>query len=109
MSLVELIESGAERVGAGAAGTRQWVLESVREGYLMHYGDPRAFEGLDDDLRLLGGDALYAIGLARLAGEGDLEAVAILADLISASAQAQAEGRATDELWADAAARLNRA
>lgn len=88
---------------------RLFVLEAVYEGYLMHYGEPRAFEGADDDLRLLGGDALYALGLARLADEGDLEAVAILADLISASAQAESEGRDSAELWTRAAEALNRA
>ena len=46
---------------------RAFVLEAVREGYLLHYGEPRAFEGMDPDLRLLAGDALYALGLARLA------------------------------------------
>ena len=82
-------------------GTRGFVLEAVYEGYLMHYGEPRAFTGMDDDLRLLAGDALYALGLARLAESGDLEAVAVLSDLISASAQAQAEGRPADAeaLW----------
>ena len=49
--------------------------------------------GMDDDLRLLAGDALYALGLTRLAETGDLEAVAELADLISLCAQAQAESR----------------
>jgi hypothetical protein len=80
---------------------RGFVLEAVYEGYLMHYGEPRAFTGMDDDLRLLAGDAMYALGLARLAQTGDLEAVAVLSDLISASAQAQAEGRPADAeaLW----------
>ena len=73
---------------------RSFVLEAVYEGYLLHYGEPRAFRGMDADLRLLAGDALYALGLSRLAERGDLEAVAELADLISATAQAQAEGRA---------------
>ena len=59
-------------------------VEAVYEGYLLHYGEPRAFAGMDDDLRLLAGDALYALGLERLAQAGDLEAVAELADLISA-------------------------
>ena len=67
-----------------ADGIRGFVLEAVYEGYLMHYGEPRAFTGMDDDLRLLAGDALYALGLARLAESGDLEAVAVLSDLISA-------------------------
>ena len=75
---------------------RAFVLEAVYEGYLMHYGTPRLFAGLDDDLRLLAGDALYALGLSRLAATGDLEAVAELSDLISRSARAHAEGRADD-------------
>jgi hypothetical protein len=83
-------------------GVRGFVLEAVYEGYLLHYGEPRAFTGMDGDMRLLAGDALYALGLARLAETGDIEAVAILSDLISATAQAQAEGRPADAeaLWA---------
>ena len=106
MSLIERIEAGAERAGAGTGSTREWVLEAVREGYLLHYAEPRAFEGLDEDLELLGGDVLYAIGLARLADAGDLEAVAALAELISQCAQAEAAGDDTAELWRSAAARL---
>ncbi len=71
---------------------RAFVLEAVYEGYLMHYGEPRAFSGMDDDLRLLAGASLYALGLERLAEAGDLEAVAELSDLISESARAHAEG-----------------
>jgi hypothetical protein len=86
-------------------GTRSFVLEAVYEGYLMHYGTPRAFAGMDEDLRLLAGDALYALGLSRLADAGDLEAVAALSDLISRSAQAHAEGRPEDAeaLWESSA------
>jgi hypothetical protein len=93
-------EPGPERF-ADVPGTRGFVLEAVYEGYLMHYGEPRAFAGMDADLRLLAGDALYALGLARLAETGDLKAVAALADLISESARAQAEGRPADAeaLW----------
>jgi hypothetical protein len=111
--LDELIEAADPALSAYAAsdpgptrfkdsdGVRGFVLEAVYEGYLMHYGEPRAFTGMDADLRLLAGDALYALGLARLAECGDLEAVAVLSDLISASAQAQAEGRPADAeaLW----------
>jgi hypothetical protein len=88
-------------------GERHFVLEAVYEGYLLHYGAPRLFDGMDGDLRLLAGDALYALGLARLAESGDLPAVAELSDLISRSAQAHAEGRgeAVEALW-DAAARV---
>jgi hypothetical protein len=81
--------------------TRAFVIEAVHEGYLLHYGRSRAFEIADPDLRLLAGDALYALGLSRLAEAGDLEAVAELSDLISRSARAHAEGRAeeVDALW----------
>jgi hypothetical protein len=88
-------------------GERLFVLEAVYEGYLLHYGTPRLFEGMDGDLRLLAGDALYALGLARLARSGDLPAVAELSDLIARSAQAHAEGRGAqaEALW-DASADL---
>jgi hypothetical protein len=93
---------------ADVEGIRRFVLEAVYEGYLMHYGEPRAFSGMDADLRLLAGDALYALGLSRLARTGDLEAVAILSDLISDSAQAQAERRPADAeaLWEASSDRL---
>ncbi len=82
-------------------GERLFVLEAVYEGYLLHYGAPRLFDGMDEDLRLLAGDALYALGLARLAETGDIPAVAQLADLITMSAQAHAEGRGdeAEALW----------
>jgi hypothetical protein len=104
-----LADPGPERFGA-VDGVRGFVLEAVYEGYLMHYGEPRAFRGMDADLRLLAGDALYALGLARLADTGDLEAVAVLSDLISGSARAQAEGRPDDAetLWASSSAALAR-
>ena len=88
---------------AGVVGDpdRLFVLEAVYEGYLMHYGLPRAFTGMDEDLRLLAGDALYALGLSRLADSGDLTAVAELSDLISLTARVHAEGRGelAEELW----------
>jgi len=85
-----------------------FVLDAIREGYELHYGNPRLFAGMDDDLRLLAGDALYALGLSRLAETGDLEAVAELADLISDCAQAQAENRpdAAEERWLASAKKL---
>ena len=80
---------------------RAFVMEAVYEGFLMHYREPRAFAGMDPDLRLLAGDTLYALGLERLAEQGDLPAVAALADLISACARAEAEARPDDvgALW----------
>jgi hypothetical protein len=100
-------DPGPERF-ADVDGVRGFVLEAVYEGYLMHYGEPRAFGGMDADLRLLAGDALYALGLSRLAETGDLEAVAVLSDLISGSARAHAEGRPeeADALWESSARSL---
>ena len=56
---------------------------------------------MESDLRLLAGDALYALGLARLAERGDLEAVAELSDLITLTARAHAEGtpERAEALW----------
>ena len=89
-------------------GARAFVLEAVYEGYLMHYREPRAFTGMDGDMRLLAGDALYALGLARLADAGDTQAVAVLADLIAACARAHADGRPEDaeRAWEESAAKL---
>ena len=94
----------ADRLGPD----RAFVLEAVREGYELHYGTPRVFAGMDDDLRLLAGDSLYAVGLSRLAEIGDMAAVAELADLISSCAQAQAEGvpDQAEERWSRTAEKL---
>jgi hypothetical protein len=64
------------------------LLEMILEGYRLHYDEPLVVRPDDDDLALLLGDQLYALGLARLAALGDLDAVAELADVISLAAQA---------------------
>jgi hypothetical protein len=76
----------------GAQADYAFVIEAVREGYLLHYGEPRVVIGAEPDLALLGGDHLYALGLERLASLGDLEAVRELADLISLTAHVHADG-----------------
>ena len=83
--------------GAGRpdAEERALIVESVLEGYLLHYGTARVIDTEDGDLRLLAGDYMYALGLSRLARLGDLDAVSALADLISQSARYHAMG------WAD--------
>lgn len=84
------------------------VVEAVREGYLLHYEQPRLLAGHDADLALLAGDYLYALGLDRLAALGDTRAVAILSDLITTCARLQAEGD-TDPipaLWREAAEQM---
>jgi hypothetical protein len=73
-----------------ARGQYALLVESIREGYLLHYGDPRIVVGADPDLALLAGDYLYALGLERLAALGDLAAVRELSDLISLSSQLHA-------------------
>ncbi|MDQ3433644.1 MAG: hypothetical protein M3481_02995 [Actinomycetota bacterium] len=103
------LDIGPDRFDSeGADADRLFVLEAVYEGYLLHYATSRAFEGMDLDLRLLAGDALYALGLSRLAERGDLDAVAELSDLISLTARAQAEGRAehAELLWEASAVAL---
>ena len=84
------------------------VLAAVREGHLLHLGRPEVVTRADDDLALLAGDRLYALGLELLAARGDLEAVAVLADLITACARSQAEDRPdlADEAWSRATVRL---
>jgi hypothetical protein len=84
------------------------LFEAIHEGYLLHYGEPRVVAPADPDLALLAGDRLYALGLARLAELGDLEAVRLLADAISECARAHAEGRAAEaaEVWSRTAAAL---
>ncbi|HEX7280042.1 MAG TPA: hypothetical protein VF255_10510 [Solirubrobacterales bacterium] len=84
------------------------VVEAIREGYLLHYEQPRLLAGHDPDLALLAGDYLYALGLDRLATLGDTRAVGILSDLISGCARLQAEGRsdAISDLWQQAARQI---
>jgi hypothetical protein len=86
-------------------GEHALVVEAVREGYLLHYEQPRLLAGHDPDLALLAGDYLYALGLDRLAALGDTRAVALLADLISECARRQAEGdvNSIPALWREAA------
>ena len=82
-------------------------LETIYEGYLVHYGRSRLFAPADGDTALLLGDYLYAHGLVRVAETGDVAAVADLAELISLCAQARAEGRDGDgQAWAATAAEL---
>ena len=87
------------------AGDYALLVEGIFEGYLVHYRRPRLIEPPDDDLRLLAGDYLYALGLSRLAALGDLSAVRELADVIGLCAEAHAGAEppaagAADAIWA---------
>jgi hypothetical protein len=82
-------------------------IETIYEGYLLHYGRPRLFAPRDADTALLLGDYLYAHGLVRIAALGDVAAVGDLAELISLCAQLRGEGLAGDgAAWAATAATL---
>jgi hypothetical protein len=84
-------------------------IETIYEGYLVHYGVPRLFAPADGDTGLLLGDYLYAHGLVRLAASGGVEAVADMAELISLCVQLRADDRDGDgEAWAATSARLGR-
>jgi hypothetical protein len=105
-------DAAPERTGPpqlAAAGPRatgreaeyELLLEMIFEGSLLHYGRQRVVRADDRDLALLLGDQLYALGLARLAALGDMQAVTELGDLISLVAQAQAasDPRLADAVW----------
>ena len=77
---------------AGAPAEYELLVEMIREGSRLHYGEPALVRAAEPDLRLLLGDHLYALGLQRLTALGDLPAVRELADVISLAAQAHAEG-----------------
>ena len=82
-------------------------LETIYEGYLVHYGRSRIFAPDDRDTALLLGDYLYAHGLVRVASTGNVAAVRDLAELISLCAQGHADGRHRDgAAWAATAALL---
>lgn len=96
----------AQRAAAGprAAGDpREYelLLELILEGSRLHYGPQRVVQTEDEDLALLLGDQLYALGLQRLAALEDVSAVSELADVISLVAQANAAGHRelADAVW----------
>jgi hypothetical protein len=80
---------------AAMPGEYELLVEAVYEGYLLHYESSRLLRVShgERELGLLAGDQLYAIGLARLVAIGDALAVSELADTISLSSLAQADGR----------------
>ena len=82
-------------------------LETIYEGYLLHYGRSRLFEPPDEDVALLLGDALLAQGLVLVAATGSVAAVADLAELLALCTQARADGADGDgAAWAATAALL---
>src|SRR5213078_5080105 len=92
-------------------GAEQYALgiETIYEGYLLHYGTSRLFAPEDGDAALLLGDYLYAHGLVRIEEAGTVEAVNDLAELIALCAYLRAEQIAGDgAVWAATASLLGR-
>jgi hypothetical protein len=84
-------------------------IETIYEGYLLHYGRPRLFAPKDGDTALLLGDYLYAHGLVRIEQVGSVGAVNDLAELIAMCAYLQAEAIPGDGgAWSATAAQLGR-
>ena len=78
-------------------------LETVYEAYLVHYGESRLFDSPGEEERVLLGDYLYAHGLVRIAEAGGVDAVRVMAGLISRCAALRADGSSGDgEAWVDA-------
>jgi hypothetical protein len=92
----------AEAVVAPQVDHPAWEpVEAIREGYLLHHGEARIVATDDQDLALLAGDRLYALGLEELAEMGDLEAVRTMAEVIAGAACAHAADapEAADDAW----------
>jgi len=106
----EALRADAEREGVfGPLAPDRFALglETIYEGYLVHYGRPRLFVPAAEETALLLGDYLYAHGLVRIAETGELDAVAALAELISTCAHLRAERVDGDgEAWVRAVRRL---
>jgi hypothetical protein len=77
----------------GSSAEYELLVETIYEGYLLHYHAPRVMRAREADLGLLAGDRLYALGLARLVRLGDIEGVAELADVITLCALAHGGGQ----------------
>lgn len=87
----------ARRNGAAAAfpalagSPFQTGFESIYEAFLVHHGKARAFAPRNRDEAILLGDYLYADGLVSICQVRDVDAVALLADLVSVVAHLVAE------------------
>ena len=102
-------ESRAEAVFSALVPDPRFALgvETIYEGYLLHYGRARIFAPPDGDVTLLLGDALLAHGLVRIAETGSIAAVGDVAELLSLCAQARADGVDGDgPAWAATSALL---
>jgi hypothetical protein len=108
-ALRPLEEREPERVFSALLDDDRFALgvETIYEGYLLHYGRSRLFAPPDADVGLLLGDALLAHGLVRVAATGSAAAVSDLAELLALCAQARGDGLDGDgAAWAATCALL---
>lgn len=86
-------------------------LDLILEGFLLHHGTSRVFDGREQSPRVLAGDYCYAEGLVRVAASGDLVVIEVLADLIALSASLVATHRrdVLPALWATTVTSIARA
>lgn len=101
MVFFDLLAKGP--VTSEAAREYEFVIEAVLEGHLMHTGRTRLQIPDNRELKLITGDFLYSLGLRELAQLGDIEAVELLANLITDTSRLHAEGgtaRQKGTLWA---------
>lgn len=84
-------------------------VEAIREGHLLHWGEGRLVQTSDEDLALLAGDRLYALGLESVAATGSTAAIVELSRLIKASAAAMAAASeaVSEDTWASSCARIS--
>jgi hypothetical protein len=84
-------------------------IETIYEGYLVHYGRSRLFAAGVPDQALLLGDRLYSRGLVRISRLENVAVVADLASLLELCARLRAERRPGDGVvWAAGIAALGR-
>ena len=76
-------------------------VEAIREGHLLHWGEGRLVGTADEDLALLAGDRLYALGLERVAATGNEASIRALSRLIKESATAMADDSTeqSEDVW----------
>jgi len=94
----------AELTGGAAGDPYPAAIESVYEGYLLHYRESRLLPpDASLETRLLAGDHCDACGLRIVASGGDLDSVELLTRLMATCSWLRAEGLSfayDDDLWA---------
>lgn len=111
----EILITSARRPGPAAEliaapSVRVAAAQIIREGYLLHFAQPRWYDFKEDDVALLAGDRMYSAGLSALAALRDIEAVIVVAEVIAACAEAHqiGEPERSERIWTSTLAMLAR-